>query len=186
MKNSNSSNPNSLMPDLDHFNEPVVSLTDTSRPAAAIAILYQDNQFLLQLRDDFPNILYPGHWAFFGGHVEPGESPEIAVQRELEEEIGYAPPQIRHFRSYLTDVQIIRHVFYAPLIIELEKLQLNEGQDLGLSTIEEVHQGYRFSARVGQSRPLAKPHRQILLDFLQRHKDETSFTSNGDGNGKNL
>jgi 8-oxo-dGTP pyrophosphatase MutT (NUDIX family) len=155
--------------------ESVVSITDTdkSRPAAAVAILYQHNQFLLQLRDDFPDIRYPGHWAFFGGHVEPGELPTAAVKRELQEEIGYTPPQIHHFCSYQTDSQIIRHVFYAPLIISLEELQLNEGQDLGLSTIEEVYQGYRFSARIQQSRPLAKPHRQILLDFLQRHRNET-------------
>jgi 8-oxo-dGTP diphosphatase len=147
--------------------------TDDSCPAAAVAILYCDNQFLLQLRDDLPQIRYPGHWAFFGGHVEAGESPEVAVQRELQEEIGYTPPQVHYFRSDLpalaesADRRIIRHVFYAPLLIELEKLELNEGQDLGLSTIEEVQQGYRYSARLEENRPLAKPHRQILLDFLQ-------------------
>lgn len=175
--------PMTALPDAFHADTPC---TDTSRPAAAIAILYQNNRFLLQLRDDFPNILYPGHWAFFGGHVELGESPNLAMQRELAEEIGYIPPQIEYFCSYVTDAQIVRHVFHAPLNIKLEKLQLNEGQDLALSTIEEVHQGYCFSTRLGQSRPLATPHRQILLDFLQRHKDETSFTNNGNGNGKNL
>lgn len=142
-------------------------LSNDSRPAAAIAILYRDNQFLLQLRDDLPQIRYPGHWAFFGGHVEAGETPEVAVQRELQEEIGYTPPQVRYFRSDLTDRKIIRHVFYGPLLIAPEKLELNEGQDLGLSTIEEVQQGYRYSVRLKENRPLAKPHRQILLDFLQ-------------------
>lgn len=137
------------------------------RPAAAVAILYQENRFLLQLRDDNPQILYPGQWAFFGGHVEPGEGPETAVQRELEEEIGYRPPQVYYFGSMWTDAAIIRHVFYAPLLIPVENLQLNEGQDLGLSTIEEVQQGYRYSTRQGETRPLAQPHRQILLDFLQ-------------------
>lgn len=179
-----SNHPNS--PNSPRLDEPVVLLTDQSRPAVAVAILYQDNQFLLQLRDDLPDIAYPGQWAFFGGHLESGESPKQAVQRELQEEIGYLPPQVHYFSSYLTDTRVIRHVFYAPLLLELEKLQLNEGQDLGLSTIEEVHQGYRFSARLGQDRPLAPPHRQILLNFLQRHKDETSFTSIGDGYGKNL
>lgn len=162
--------------------EPIVSPTSDSlcdsRPAAAIAILYQDQKFLLQLRDDYPQILYPGHWAFFGGHVESGEQPEQALRRELQEEIGYCPPQIQHFCSYPSDAEIIRHVFYAPLLIRVEELQLNEGQDLGLSTIEEVRQGYRFSHRVGQQRRLAKPHRQILLDFLQRHGDEILLIDN--------
>lgn len=145
----------------------MIPVPEDFRPAAAIAILYRNNQFLLQLRDDFPQIRYPGQWAFFGGHVELGESPDAAMQRELQEEIGYTPPQVQYFRSDLTDTQIIRHVFYAPLLVEPEKLELNEGQDLGLSTIEEVQRGYRYSARLGENRPLAKPHRQILLDFLQ-------------------
>lgn len=145
----------------------MIPLLNDRRPAAAVAILYRDNQFLLQLRDDLPQIRYPGHWAFFGGHVEADETPEVAVQRELQEEIGYRPPQVHYFRSDLTDRKIIRHVFYAPLLVTPEKLELNEGQDLGLSTIEEVQQGYRYSVRLEENRPLAKPHRQILLDFLQ-------------------
>jgi 8-oxo-dGTP diphosphatase len=139
---------------------------DQARPAASIAILYQNNQFLLQLRDDKPEILYPGQWAFCGGHLEPGESPAEAMRRELLEEIGYAPPTLTHFRSYLTDSQIVRHIFHAPLTVAVETLEINEGMDLGLSTIEEVQQGSRYSERIGQVRLLAKPHRQILLDFL--------------------
>jgi 8-oxo-dGTP pyrophosphatase MutT (NUDIX family) len=164
------------MPDIPDLAEPVISLSDSqidsAHPAAAVAILYQADQFLLQLRDDKPEIRYPGHWAFFGGHVEPNESPLAAMQRELQEEISYTPPQVDYFCSYLTDTQIIRHVFCVPLLVGVEALQLHEGQDLGLFTIEEVHQGHCFSARLEQHRPLAKPHRQILLDFSQRHQDE--------------
>lgn len=165
---------------------------DPSHPAAAVAILYQDNRFLLQLRDDNPAIRYPGHWAFFGGHLESGESPEAAMQRELQEELGYTPPQIDYFTSSLTDAQIIRHVFYAPLTVCIEDLELHEGVDLGLSTIEEVKQGCRYSQRLGQMRPLARPHRQILLDFLQWGIETNSnsfkpFKHNDrDGEGKNL
>lgn len=168
---------------MTEFVEEIVSQFDPTRPAAAVAILYQNNQFLLQLRDDKPEIRYPGHWAFFGGHLEPDESPETALKRELQEEIGYRPPEVHYFRSYRTVGQIIRHVFYAPLTVEVNQLQLNEGQDLKLSTIEEVRQGYCFSHRSSQTRPLANPHRQILLDFLQRHGDEISHTDSTDGYG---
>lgn len=36
---------------------------------------------------------YPGHWDLVGGHVEPGESPEAALSRELREEIGVTPTE---------------------------------------------------------------------------------------------
>jgi 8-oxo-dGTP pyrophosphatase MutT (NUDIX family) len=66
----------------------------------AIAILHQQNKFLLQLRDDIPGIIYPGHWGLFGGHIEPGETPDVAVKRELLEEIGYSPPILSKFDCY--------------------------------------------------------------------------------------
>ena len=47
----------------------------------AIAILHRNGQFLLQLRDNIPGIIYPGHWGLFGGHLEPGETPAVAVER---------------------------------------------------------------------------------------------------------
>jgi len=154
---------------------PLNRATHDSRPAAAVAILYQGNRFLLQLRDDKPEIRYPGCWAFFGGHLEPGEQPADAMQRELQEEIGYCPAQIHHLGSHISDQQIIRHLFYAALTVGITSLQLNEGQDLKLCTIEAVHQGWLFSDRLGESRPLATPHRQILLDFLQMHPDQLSL-----------
>lgn len=147
---------------------------EASQRAVAIAILYQANQFLLQLRDDKPQIPHPGCWAFFGGHIEPGEQPAEAMRRELQEEIGHCPPQIDLFGVY-ADRQIIRHVFYAPLTVDLKTLQLNEGQDLKLCTIEAVRQGKLHSNRLGESRLLAAPHRQILLDFLQQHSNRLTF-----------
>ncbi|GAB4376073.1 MAG: NUDIX hydrolase [Elainellaceae cyanobacterium] len=131
----------------------------------AIAILHCDDRVLLQLRDDNPEIIYPGHWAFFGGHLEPGETPEIAMQRELLEEIGYQPAVLVPFRSYTTDSLIIRHVFSAPLLVKLESLELNEGMDLGLATLADIHQGHCYSQRLGEIRPISHPHQQILLDF---------------------
>ena len=42
---------------------------------------------LLGLRG-YARTYYPGVWDMFGGHVEAGESPEQALVRELQEEIG--------------------------------------------------------------------------------------------------
>lgn len=139
-----------------------------SKPAeVAIAILYRQDQFLMQLRDNIPSIIYPGYWAFFGGHLDPGETPEEAVKRELLEEIGYTPPSISPFRCY-SDTEVIRHVFHAPLTVELNQLVLTEGWDMGLLTPEQIRTGSCYSQKADQVRPLGRPHQQILLDFLEQ------------------
>jgi len=137
-----------------------------TKPEVAIAILHQNNTFLMQLRDDIPGIAYPGHWGFFGGHLDPGETPAAAVHRELLEEIGYASPQLDFFCRMETE-QSIRHVFHGPLTVAVSALQLNEGWDLGLATIAEIQRGKRYSAKAKQERPMGSPHQQLLLSFLE-------------------
>jgi 8-oxo-dGTP diphosphatase len=138
----------------------------------AIAILHTADRFLMQLRDNIPGIIYPGCWGFFGGHIDPGETPEVAVIRELQEEISYKPPVVSEFRCY-ADSQVIRHVFHAPLMVELEQLVLKEGWDLGLLTPQEIRLGECYSEVAKQVRPLGRPHQQILLDFMAQ-KDAVS------------
>lgn len=135
----------------------------------AIAILHQDGKFLMQLRDDLPNIFYPGHWALFGGHIEPDEPPDTAIRRELLEEIAYTPPTIAKFGDYIDD-QVIRHVYQAELIVDVRDLALNEGMDLALVTVAEIRQGERWSNRIHQTRPLGAPHQCILLDFISQNR----------------
>lgn len=135
------------------------------KPEVAIAILYQQDQFLLQLRDNIPNIAYPGHWGLFGGHLEPGEVPEVALVRELQEEICYAPQNAVKFGVYEDD-RALRHVFAAPLTVGLEALTLMEGWDLGLLTRSDIERGNQFSDRANQIQPLGAIHRRILLDFI--------------------
>lgn len=146
--------------------ESLAELNDP-RPQVAIAILYRDQQFLLQLRDPRPDIIFPGHWAFFGGHLEPGESPDVAVRRELQEEIGYEPPQLTKFRIY-ADSRVVRHVYHGPLTVGLEALVLGEGWDLDLLTLSEIRQGHHFSQQAQQVCPIGPPHQKILLEFLEQ------------------
>jgi 8-oxo-dGTP diphosphatase len=85
----------------------------------AIAILYREGKFLLQLRDNIPGIIFPGFWGLFGGHLETGETPDQAIKRELEEEINYTITNPQLFRIDQQD-QIIRHVYYDNLTVTLE------------------------------------------------------------------
>ncbi|QSX79592.1 NUDIX domain-containing protein [Agrilutibacter solisilvae] len=51
------------------------------------ALLVRDGRVLLGRRA--PNRAWlPDAWDLFGGHIEPGESPEAALHRELAEELG--------------------------------------------------------------------------------------------------
>ncbi|WP_298919713.1 NUDIX hydrolase [uncultured Nostoc sp.] len=135
----------------------------------AIAILYQKNKFLMQLRDNIPGILYPGYWGLFGGHIEPDETPDIAVKREILEEIGYNLPSFVEFGCYF-DERVVRHVFHAPLLVELNQLVLNEGWDMRLLTLEDINQGNCYSENAGEVRPLGNVHQRIILDFIQTNQ----------------
>jgi 8-oxo-dGTP diphosphatase len=133
----------------------------------AVAILYHRGRFLMQLRNEIPNIAFPGYWAFFGGHIEPGETPEVAVQREIMEEIAYElPPEFALFNRYETP-KVVRNVFYAPLSLELQDLVLGEGWDMALWTPEEIRKGERYSEIAGKTCPMGTPHQQILLEFME-------------------
>ena len=132
--------------------------------SVAIAILHQDNQFLMQLRDDIPTILYPGYWAFFGGHIEAGETPEEAVVREIFEEIDYEMKAPQFLMSGESN-QVIRHVFHEPLTVPLSALTLKEGWDFDLVTVDDLRRGDRFSQRANQIRPIGAIHAEILLQF---------------------
>jgi 8-oxo-dGTP diphosphatase len=133
----------------------------------AIAIIYQNDHFLMQLRDNIPTIKYPGYWGLFGGHIEEGETPEIALKRELIEEINYHTDNISFFGIY-PDPYVIRHVFATSLDTEISTLNLQEGWDLALISPAQIQAGEAFSSKAGM-RPLGSRHREILLDFIARN-----------------
>jgi 8-oxo-dGTP diphosphatase len=53
---------------------------------SAVALLDADNRVLLAQRPEGKSMA--GLWEFPGGKVEPGETPEAALIRELNEELG--------------------------------------------------------------------------------------------------
>ena len=145
---------------------PINAYKNNELPSVALAILYRENQFLLQLRDNIPNILYPGYWGLFGGHIEIGEDPEEAVKREVWEEIDYQLKSFYPFGCY-QDERAIRHVFHAPLTVSLDQLTLQEGWDFALISAEEILQGEIYSTKAEEKRPLGEIHQRILCDFLK-------------------
>lgn len=51
-------------------------------------LISTEDEFILQLRDNKPDIAQPGMISFFGGGVEDGEEPQDAIVREIEEELS--------------------------------------------------------------------------------------------------
>ena len=132
-------------------------------------------RFLLQLRDIKDWIPYPGHWGAFGGEVENHENPETAGRRELEEELGYAPQEIHYFRDYFLDSNVHLHVFYADITVPISELNLMEGLDMGLFSLEEIYTLELYSSKVDKNFPVPP----LLADFF---KDFTSYISSSRAN----
>ena len=89
--------------------------------AAAALLVTADGRYLLQHRDPLPGIFFPGWWGLFGGALEPGESPETALRRELQEELRLSPSTIGPFCTLGLDFSFAglgpaeRHIFVVPI-----------------------------------------------------------------------
>ena len=113
--------------------------------AAALIVVGSDGHYLMQLRDQKAGIFYPGHWGLFGGAIDPGESPEISLRRELEEELRLRVSGLRYFTEFAFDFgfcgcgRLVRR-FYEVQVPEssLQGLVLGEGADMRAFTAREL------------------------------------------------
>ena len=108
----------------------------------AVFILKDDNgRILLQHRDKNDEAL-PDYWAFFGGGIEEGETPEQAVIREAQEELQIKP-KLKFFGRYVYTYEnkpIEVFVFIGKMDYSVEDLkkQQREGDDLKLFSFDEL------------------------------------------------
>ena len=73
--------------------------------AVAGILVDEHGRYLLQLRDDLPQIWYPDHWGAFGGSVDPGEDELQALHRELYEELELKVTHARLFTRLEFDLR---------------------------------------------------------------------------------
>ena len=86
------------MPDLPVSNDPAI------RPVAVVAVVVHDGRLLVIRRSQM--VRAPGMFCFPGGALEPGESEEAALLREMREEVGLAVQPVRLLHVSTTPWQV--------------------------------------------------------------------------------
>ena len=106
------------------------------------AVLVIAGQYILQLRDNKPDISAAGQWSLFGGMKDSGETPLKAIKREIKEEL-LIEPSFKYL--WLTDYYddfvktYVRTFFFEADVKNIWKNhKLMEGQAAGAFKFEQL------------------------------------------------
>jgi len=105
---------------------------------AVIAFYDGEKRLLLQDRRNIRK--YGEEWGFFGGRIEPGETPEMALKRETKEELDYDLVSYSFFKRIETPRDYgmnVNHVFLSKFP-GVEKFNQLEGSGMRLYAIAEA------------------------------------------------
>jgi 8-oxo-dGTP diphosphatase len=118
-------------------------------------------RLLLQQRDNFSWLMYPGWWTTFGGAAEFGETADDAIRRELQEEIGLSP-SVFLWRAFDRHVEIAgepliveQHMYAGRIDPAQTPITLHEGQAYGFFTLADL-----------DSLPVAFDFKDLLREFF--------------------
>ena len=111
--------------------------TLTKRQGCSILFVNPQRHVLLFLRDDLPHIPYPNTWDVPGGHVEPGETPDECIVREMKEEMGL---DLKGFVLFCVKEfsDRVEYTFWKTADLNIADISLQEGQRLRWFSEEEA------------------------------------------------
>ncbi len=133
--------------------------TDPDRIPVAVGVIQNAvGEFLIQQR--LPDQSCAGQWEFPGGKIEPGESAEKALIRELGEELGIAASGLSPLLCHCQDYQHARVSLHVFRVRDYEgRVEGREGQNIewklpdGIRRMDVLAAVYPIlSALDGQSR----------------------------------
>lgn len=123
-----------------------------ARWCAAALLVTQDGRYLMQLRDPKPAIMLPDHWALFGGSIDPGETADRALRRELAEELEFVARDVEPFTDLLIDLPFApprrdrMNFFVVPIeTADIKRMVQHEGADMRLFRPAELMQQPRVA-----------------------------------------
>jgi 8-oxo-dGTP diphosphatase len=109
------------------------------RKGCSIIFINDDHQVLLFLRDNIPTIPFPNMWDVPGGHVEPDETPEACIVREMQEEMELELENFSLF-SVMEFPDRIEYTFWKKNNLDIERITLHEGQCLKWFDQKEIEE----------------------------------------------
>jgi mutator protein MutT len=128
VKQDMTANPNSeLKPNspAPRLNEEKEEKKELKKNAVAI-IVNNDNKILLLKRADDSEIWMPNKWGLVGGGIEKGETPQKAIEREIQEETGLEIKKFIKSFSINRNADSIEHIFACRYNGEPTDIRLND------------------------------------------------------------
>jgi len=138
--------------------------------SAGVILVDREGRVLMQLRDDDPKIMFPGHWGLTGGAAQPGETPEQTARREVLEETGLNLDRFEPFRAYYFsderpangkrrpangNKEYELYLYHAPCTTPAADLACGEGRALRFFAPDEI-----------DALDIAYNHRDVLAEFF--------------------
>ena len=124
-------------------------MTEPMPEYASVILLTPDNDIVLQLRDDKPDIVDPNCLSLFAGRLRPGEKPEEGARRSIREETELELGKLEFFLTYRTTMarhgRISESHAFIARDVDVSKIRVHQGQGFALISGPDDFDTFEFA-----------------------------------------